>query len=115
MILAGDLGGTKSNLGLFDAQREKLVRVAHKRFASSEHSGLEEIITLFLSGTKEKITHASFGIAGPVVNNSTMRFTEIRPLCTSSARERPLAVSSPVMPKGQRSNSCILSLPAWGA
>jgi glucokinase len=69
MILAGDLGGTKSNLGLFDAQREKLVRVAHKRFASSEHSGLEEIITLFLSGTKEKITHASFGIAGPVVNN----------------------------------------------
>jgi glucokinase len=69
MILAGDLGGTKSNLGLFDVQREKLVCVAHKRFASSEHSGLEEIITLFLSGTGGKITHASFGIAGPVVNN----------------------------------------------
>jgi glucokinase len=69
MILAGDLGGTKSNLGLFDVQREKLVCVAHKRFASSEHSGLEEIITLFLSGASGKITHASFGIAGPVVNN----------------------------------------------
>src|ERR1700732_4982818 len=69
MILAGDLGGTKSNLGLFDVRGEKLVCVAHKRFASSEHSGLEEIITLFLSGASGKITHASFGIAGPVVNN----------------------------------------------
>jgi glucokinase len=69
MILAGDLGGTKSNLGLFDVQREKLVSVARKRFASNEHSGLEEIITLFLSGNSGKVTHASFGIAGPVVNN----------------------------------------------
>ena len=69
MILAGDLGGTKSNLGLFDVQREKLVRVAHERFASSEHPGLEEIITLFLGKTGAKITHASFGVAGPVVNN----------------------------------------------
>jgi glucokinase len=69
MILAGDFGGTKSNLGLFDVRGEKLVCVAHKRFASSEHSGLEEIITLFLSGASAKVTHASFGIAGPVVNN----------------------------------------------
>ena len=69
MILAGDLGGTKSNLGLFDVQREKLVCVVRKRFASSEHSGLEEIMTLFLSGANAKITQASFGIAGPVVNN----------------------------------------------
>jgi glucokinase len=69
MILAGDLGGTKSNLGLFDVQSERLVCVARKRFASSEHSGLEEIITLFLTGTRDKITHASFGVAGPVLNN----------------------------------------------
>ncbi len=69
MILAGDLGGTKSNLGLFDVQRGELVCVARKRFASSEHSSLEEIMTLFLSGANAKITQASFGIAGPVVNN----------------------------------------------
>jgi len=28
MILAGDLGGTKSNIGLFEVQSGKLVRVA---------------------------------------------------------------------------------------
>jgi len=43
MILAGDLGGTKSNLGLFDVQQDKLVRVAYKRYVSHEHAGLEEI------------------------------------------------------------------------
>ncbi len=69
MILAGDLGGTKSNLGLFDIQREKLVRVAQKRYASQEHSGLEEILTDFLKETSGKITQSAFGIAGPVVNN----------------------------------------------
>ena len=69
MILAGDLGGTKSNLGLFDVKSGKLVRVAQKRYASQEHSGLEEIATDFLKGVAGKMTAASFGIAGPVVNN----------------------------------------------
>jgi len=69
MILAGDLGGTKSNLGLFDVQKGKLVRVADKRYATSDHSGLEEIASDFLNGASTKITAASFGIAGPVVDN----------------------------------------------
>ena len=69
MILAGDLGGTKSNIGLFEVQREKLVRVARKRYPSQEHSGLEEILTDFLKETKGKVTQSAFGIAGPVVNN----------------------------------------------
>ena len=47
MILAGDIGGTKSNLGLFDVQKGNLVRVADKRYASHEHSGLEEIVQDF--------------------------------------------------------------------
>src|SRR5271156_4255430 len=69
MILAGDLGGTKSNLGLFDVTNGKLVRIADKRYATRDHSGLEEIASDFLNGAKSKITAASFGIAGPVVNN----------------------------------------------
>ena len=69
MILGGDLGGTKANLGLFDLQNEKLVRVAFKRYASHEHAGLQEMVQDFLSLNKEKVTAACFGIAGPVVNN----------------------------------------------
>ena len=69
MILAGDLGGTKANLGLFDIKAGKLVRVADRRYATQQHSGLEEIASDFLNGAGAKITAASFGIAGPVVNN----------------------------------------------
>ncbi|HKV03730.1 MAG TPA: glucokinase [Candidatus Acidoferrales bacterium] len=69
MILAGDIGGTKTNLGLFDVQQGNLVRVANKRYPSREHKGLEEIVQDFVSGIHAKVTAASFGIAGPVVDN----------------------------------------------
>jgi glucokinase len=69
MILAGDLGGTKSNLGLFDIQAGKLAAVATKRYATQEHKSLEEVATDFVNSTKARVTAASFGIAGPVVQN----------------------------------------------
>lgn len=69
MILAGDIGGTKSNLGLFDVRDGALARVAHKRYASHDHAGLHEIAQDFLRETGAKITAAGFGIAGPVLQN----------------------------------------------
>ncbi len=69
MILAGDIGGTKTNLGLFDEQQGSLVKVTDKRYASAEHKGLEEIVKDFVDTTKAKVTAASFGIAGPIVDN----------------------------------------------
>lgn len=69
MILAGDLGGTKSNLGLFDAQQGKLARVASKRYATQQTSGLDAMVQDFLHETGGKVTAACFGIAGPVVDN----------------------------------------------
>jgi glucokinase len=76
MILAGDLGGTKSNLGLFDVRQGKLVRIARKRYTSHEYPGLKDITADFLPQNGEKVTAASFGIAGPVVNN-TVRATNL--------------------------------------
>lgn len=69
MILAGDLGGTKSNLGLYDVRNGKLVRVADKRYASQEHAGLWEIVQDFVRVNSAKVDAASFGVAGPVVND----------------------------------------------
>jgi glucokinase len=68
MILAGDIGGTKTNLGLFDVQQGKLSKVADKRYASRDHAGLEEIVKDFMSLSGAKVNAASFGIAGPVVD-----------------------------------------------
>ncbi len=69
MILAGDIGGTKSNLGLFNVQDGVMARVAHKRYASREHAGLHEITQDFLRETGAKINAAGFGIAGPILQN----------------------------------------------
>jgi len=68
LILAGDIGGTKTNLGLFDIQQNKLTKVSDKRYPSHEHKGLEEIVADFLQVTGAKPDSASFGIAGPVVD-----------------------------------------------
>lgn len=69
MILAGDIGGTKTNLAMYDMQGGKPKRVTEKRYASGEHAGLEEIAADFTKTTKLPVTAAAFGIAGPVVNN----------------------------------------------
>ncbi|MGC2333373.1 MAG: glucokinase [Candidatus Acidiferrales bacterium] len=68
MILAGDIGGTKTNLGLFDVEGGTLRKVTDKRYPSREHAGLEEIVKDFLNVTGAKVGAASFGIAGPVVD-----------------------------------------------
>lgn len=75
MILAGDIGGTKCNLALFDGSLGALRRVAHRRFASKDYSRLEEIVSEFTreegktaGGGAGAITAAGFGVAGPVID-----------------------------------------------
>jgi glucokinase len=43
--------------------------VAKKRYATQQHSGLDEMVKDFLRETGGKVTASSFGIAGPVVDN----------------------------------------------
>jgi glucokinase len=64
VILAGDVGGTKTTLALFDDGR--LVREA--TMASREFSSLEAAIVQFLgAGPRVPIAALAIGIAGPVV------------------------------------------------
>ena len=67
-ILAGDIGGTKTNLALFAVQGEKLHVEASRTFPSKRYSGLVPVLHDYLAGLKHKIESACFGIAGPVVD-----------------------------------------------
>jgi len=74
VILAGDIGGTKSNLALFEEKDGRLAAVVQQRYTSHEYAGFAEMITAFLKQAeprcgKEKIACAGFGVAGPVVEN----------------------------------------------
>jgi len=66
MILAGDIGGTKTRLALFTAVGERLESLAEEIFPSREHGGLDEIVRTFVSKQQVSVTHAGFGVAGPV-------------------------------------------------
>ena len=66
MILAGDIGGTKTNVALFGIAGKSLRLVATETYASREHRSLEEILKEFLGVSRGTISRACFGIAGPV-------------------------------------------------
>jgi len=78
MILAGDIGGTKTRLALFGLEGDRLVLAGEETFPSVEFDGLEAIVRRFLSSRPGEpgrggtslaggpITGACFGVAGPV-------------------------------------------------
>ncbi len=65
LILAGDVGGTKTNLALFDVAPEgpHLLRTAS--FESPDYPGLDPMIAEFLDGERG-VEAACFGAPGPV-------------------------------------------------
>ena len=69
MIVAGDLGGTKSNLGAFELQHGKLRLLTKKRFLSHDYPRAEDVIRAFIGELEGKVTAACFDVAGPVVDN----------------------------------------------
>lgn len=66
MLLAGDIGGTKTNLACFEAEGEHLKPVVADTFSSHAHASLDEIVRQFVSAHRLGVEHACFGIAGPV-------------------------------------------------
>jgi len=66
MFLAGDVGGTKTNLAIFTSEGGKLHVVAEQSFLNHSYAGFEEIVKEFLAGHDYIVTQACFGIAGPV-------------------------------------------------
>ncbi len=67
MFLAGDIGGTKTNLGLFSKGRNRPRLELIETFSSREEPNLENIIVRFMGRQDRPVRSACFGIAGPVV------------------------------------------------
>jgi glucokinase len=68
MILAGDVGGTKTRLAYFQTEAKHLKPVVEQIFPSQEHKDLSEIVSKFISAHKLLAEHACFGVAGPIRN-----------------------------------------------
>jgi glucokinase len=73
MLLAGDVGGTKTLLGLFTRAPLRPVPVAVQSFPTLEYDNLVTMIHEFLQGQPAgapPIEGACFGVAGPVIDDA---------------------------------------------
>lgn len=68
MILAGDVGGTNARLALVRPNGRSFEFLWRKTWPSREHRSLEEIVAAARREIGAPIAAASFGIAGPVVD-----------------------------------------------
>jgi glucokinase len=73
MILAGDVGGTKVHLALYDFAEGKLHPLRDRKYPAHQFSSLDEVVNKFLSGDeqtpatkRDDILAACFGCPGPV-------------------------------------------------
>ena len=84
MLLAGDIGGTKTLLGLFDDAPTRPRPVVIRSFGTLDHADLQTMIREFLNDgaageareAHGAITSACFGVAGPVIDQ-TVRVTSV--------------------------------------
>jgi glucokinase len=65
-LLAGDVGGTKTHLGLFDAAT--LAMLETRTFASADFSDLPAMLRSFFGGRALRCQAACIGAAGPVLD-----------------------------------------------
>lgn len=71
-VLAGDIGGTKSNLALFRGSPDAPERVVGRRYLNREFTSLGAVVRQFLADTGLSAARACFGVAGAVVAGETV-------------------------------------------
>src|ERR1700757_1076230 len=66
MILAGEIGATRTRLAAFDSDGNTLNKVVEKIYMSQQETGLPRIILNFVKSEGIPVHSACFGVAGPV-------------------------------------------------
>ena len=68
-LLAGDIGGTKTLLGLFEPAVRRPRLIGQRRYDTDPATSLDDIVAEFLRtvGENKPVSAAAFGVAGPVV------------------------------------------------
>ncbi len=91
MILAGDVGGTKTLLGFFERTDPKNP-VRLQSYPSQRYNCLEDIIAEFLAAGDQRPAAASFAVAGPVRRGES-RITNLPWVITASNLSQQFGVS----------------------
>jgi glucokinase len=65
IILAGDVGGTKTNMAFFEIQNDRLVATVEAQYVSREYASFDQLAKRFLTEHPQQADYACFGVAGP--------------------------------------------------
>lgn len=68
MLIAGDIGGTKTDLAIYSNESGPHVPLAQTEVHSADYSSLQAIVIEFLAQVKMSVDVASFDVAGPVID-----------------------------------------------
>jgi glucokinase len=71
LLLAGDIGGTKTALAIYSAEGGPRSALVEGEFPSGRYRSLGAIVREFLNGTGLIVERASFAVAGPVIGGSS--------------------------------------------
>ena len=66
MIVAGEIGATRTRLAAFVTEGNRLQLVVEKNYLSQEHAGFPEVLGQFIRNEGIAVDSACFGVAGPV-------------------------------------------------
>jgi glucokinase len=68
MLLAGDVGGTKTHLGVFSKEKGPREPLVEAVFQNADYPDFEAVLREFLIPVKQSIHKACFGVSGPVMD-----------------------------------------------
>jgi len=68
MLIAGDIGGTKTDLAIYSSESGPHTPLAQTEVHSADYPSLQAMVTEFLAQVKMTVDVASFDVAGPVIN-----------------------------------------------
>lgn len=93
LLLAGDVGGTKTNLAIFSRKAGLHAPLAEATFSSADFDDLATLVRTFLADAGLPVTRACVGVAGPVVDRQA-RITNLPWLIDADQMTAALGFSS---------------------
>ena len=68
MLIAGDIGGTKTDLAIFSNEAGPHSPLEQTKIHSADYPSLQTMVKEFLAKAKRPVDRACFAVAGPVIN-----------------------------------------------
>jgi glucokinase len=96
MLIAGDIGGTKTLLALYDRSTGARKPIAQAEFHSADYQSLDDMVRAFVDQAKHRVEAACFDVAGPVIGGRA-HLTNLPWVLDEAAMEQSLGLKRVIL------------------